>query len=47
MCVKGAGSRDVNRLLSNDNFPVFLIVHITAIFNYCSHNKSVILKMDA
>ena len=45
--VKGAGSRNVNKLLSNDNLAVFLIGHNTVIFHYFSQNESVVLEMDS
>ena len=31
----------------NDDFSVFLIVHITEIFHYFSQNIGVIVKMDS
>ena len=46
-CLEGAGSRNVNKLLSKQKFAVFLIGHITVIFHYFSQNESVILKMDS
>ena len=45
--LKGAGSRNVNKLFRNDDFAVFLIGHIIVIFHYFSQNESVISKMDS
>ena len=45
--IKGARPRNVNKLLQNDDFVVFLIGHITEIFHYLSQNEGVILKMGS
>ena len=43
-CFKGAGSRNVNKLLSKERF---LIGHNTQIFHYFSQNKGSILKINS
>ena len=45
--IKGAGSRNVNELLSKRLFCSIFIRHITVNFHYFSQNESVILKMDS
>ena len=45
--LKGAGSRNVNKLLSKDDFAVSLIGHMIENFHYFSQNEGVILKKDS
>ena len=46
MHLKGAGSRNVNKLLRNNDLALSLIGH-TEIFNHFSKSEGVILEMDS